>query len=91
MLADDERADLLGAVVQKVEMVDKNNVTLELLPIPTSHDTRFALETEMGARPDLVCTFNPQHQTEAIFIPPGGRLRKRVPRPYQDVVMIDHD
>ena len=33
---DEERADLLGSIVQVVEMTEKESVTLELLPMPHS-------------------------------------------------------
>lgn len=49
VLSEDERTSLLGSFVQKVEMTDKENVTLELLPYPTSQDQRFALTSHLGA------------------------------------------
>jgi site-specific DNA recombinase len=49
VLGEEERTDLMGSLVQRVEMTDKTNVTLELLPIPTSHTERFELNSRMGA------------------------------------------
>lgn len=49
VLGEEERTDLMGSFVQRVEMTDKTNVTLELLPIPTSHSERFELNSRMGA------------------------------------------
>jgi hypothetical protein len=39
----------MSSFVQRVEMTDKTNVTLELLPIPTSHASWFNLTCNMGA------------------------------------------
>jgi len=49
VLSHDERGDLMKAFVQKVEMTDKERVTLELLPYPTSHAHWFALSSNLGA------------------------------------------
>ena len=52
VLTEEERADLLGSVVQVVEMTDKESVTLELLPMPhsaISYSNRFELKSQMGA------------------------------------------
>ena len=50
------RADLLGSFVQSVEITEKENVTLELLPKSHSLDSYpngFALKSEMGAERPL--------------------------------------
>ena len=50
------RADLLGSFVQSVEITEKENVTLELLPKSHSLDScsnGFALKSEMGAERSL--------------------------------------
>ena len=52
VLTEDERGDLLGSIVQVVEMTEKESVTLELLP--TSHSLmdyshRFELKSRLGA------------------------------------------
>ncbi len=52
VLTEEERADLLGSVVQVVEMTQKESVTLELLPMPhsaISYSNGFALKSQMGA------------------------------------------
>ena len=52
VLTEEERADLLGSVVQVVEMTEKESVTLELLPMPhsaISYSNRFELKSQMGA------------------------------------------
>ena len=55
------RADLLGSFVQSVEITEKENVTLELLPKSHSLDScsnGFALKSEMGAARE-VSAINP--------------------------------
>ena len=50
---DEERADLLGRIVQVVEMTEKESVALELLPMPHSlvfYSNRFGLRTPNGSR-----------------------------------------
>lgn len=52
VLTEDERADLLGSIVQTVEMTEKESVTLELLPMPhstVSYSNGFALKSSLGA------------------------------------------
>ena len=52
VLTEEERADLLGSIVQVVEMTEKESVTLELLPVShslTSYSNRFELKSRMGA------------------------------------------
>ena len=53
---DEERADLLGSIVQVVEMTEKESVTLELLPwshslesFAQNHSERFGLCTPNGS------------------------------------------
>lgn len=53
MLTEEERADLLGGVVQVVQMTEKESITLELLPMPHSLDSysnKFALKSYMEAQ-----------------------------------------
>ena len=53
VLTEDERADLLSSFVQRVEMTQKESVTLELLPVSLSpslvHSQGFELNSQMGA------------------------------------------
>ncbi len=52
VLTEEERADLLSAVVPVVEMTNKESVTLELLPMSRPamlHSERFGLNAGMGA------------------------------------------
>ncbi len=52
VLTEEERADLLGSIVQTVELTEKESVTLELLPVshsPISYSDKFALNSQMGA------------------------------------------
>ena len=49
---DEERADLLGSIVQVVEMTEKESVALELLPMPHSlvfYSNRLGLCTRNGS------------------------------------------
>ena len=57
VLTEDEWADLLGSIVQVVEMTEKESVTLELLPwshslesFAQNHSERFGLCTPNGSR-----------------------------------------
>ncbi len=53
VLTEEERAEMLGAVVQRVEALDKENVQFDFLPFPaepqTAHSQGFALKPQMGA------------------------------------------
>jgi hypothetical protein len=52
VLTEDERGDLLGSIVQVVEMTEKESVTLELLPMSHSlmdYSHRFELKSSLGA------------------------------------------
>jgi len=54
---DEERADLLGSIVQVVEMTEKESVALELLPMPHSlifYSNRFELKSRMGAAGEVI-------------------------------------
>ena len=48
-LTEDERVDVMSAIVQVVELTDKKSVTLELLPFPLPHSDWFASTYHMGA------------------------------------------
>ncbi len=94
VLDESERAELLGAVVQRVEATDKESVMLDLLPFPTttqtSHSQRFALTQQVGAGQELIVNhaFAPGHQfafaPDFLSLPiaafHGGLSRKKVPR-----------
>ena len=57
VLTEDERADLLGSIVQVVEMTEKESVTLELLPMPhslISYSNRFELKSRMGVGAEVI-------------------------------------
>ena len=65
------RADLLGSFVQSVEITEKENVTLELLPKSHSLDSYsngFALKSEMGAAGEVIA-INPLLLTMHTFPP----------------------
>ena len=49
VLSEEERADVLASVVQKVEVTEKESVTLELLPVVMSHSLGFGLCTPNGS------------------------------------------
>lgn len=85
VLTEEERADLLGSFVQSVEITEKENVTLELLPKSHSLDSYsngFALKSEMGAGTGITYTIvNPRIKRVSLFVPSGGSNRTKVPRP----------
>jgi len=83
VLTEDERADLMGSVVQVVEMTEKESVTLELLPVVMSHSLHsqeFALNSPMGAGTVNTYTLNPRSYGVPIFVPSGGKSRTKIPR-----------
>ena len=62
VLTEEERADLLGSVVQTVEMTEKESVTLELLPVPhslISYSNRFELKSHLGAGAEVIAINSP--------------------------------
>ncbi len=62
VLTEEERADLLGSVVQVVKMTEKESVTLELIPTPhslTDYSHRFELKSQMGAGRLAVVNYPP--------------------------------
>ena len=71
VLTEDEWADLLGSIVQVVEMTEKESVTLELLPMPhslISYSNRFELKSRMGAAGEVIA-INPLLLTMHTFPP----------------------
>ena len=48
-LTEDERGELLGGLVQEVEVTDKNRVLLKLSPVAEVHGSWFAIKSQMGA------------------------------------------
>ena len=89
VLTEEERADLLGSVVQVVEMTEKESVTLELLPMPhsaISYSNRFELKSQMGAGNRLSSIYSPEllaFETVSFHFKAlkGGRSRTKIPRP----------
>ncbi len=85
VLTEEERADLLGSVVQAVEMTEKESVTLELLPVVMPHSLsysqEFALNSYLRAGRAVTTTFNPRYYDVPLFVPTGGQCRTKRPRP----------
>ena len=77
-----ERKTLLSRFVRKVEVTDKNKASLQIVgPIAGTLDGKFALHANMGAGTRNTNTFiNPSKERVPLFVPSGGRNRKRVPR-----------
>ena len=74
VLTEDEWADLLGSIVQVVEMTEKESVTLELLPMPhslISYSNRFELKSRMGA--GRFCNLNRLPSIRSCEAPPHFR------------------
>lgn len=49
VLTEEERAELMGTVVQRVDILDNENAAIELLPIQLPHSARFKLTDDLGA------------------------------------------
>ena len=85
VLTEDERADLLGSIVQVVEMTEKESVALELLPMPhslISYSNRFELKSRMGAGDDI-SSIHPSTLKFRFKAFQGGKSRTKIPRPYR--------
>ena len=93
VLTEDERGDLLGSIVQVVEMTKKESVTLELLPVSHSlmdYSHRFELKSRLGAGSEVIA-INPPLLTTHTF--PPVELDYDIIRPTRvrrRVVMVAH-
>ena len=85
-LTEDERVELLGGIVQGVEVTDKNRVLLKLSPVAEVHGSWFAIKSRMGAVDGLSSIYPSEplafetvrFRFQALK---GGRNRTKVPRP----------
>ncbi len=90
VLAEEDREDLLASLVQIVEVTEKEEVILELLPVsispPLDHSKEFKLNSQMGAGDRLSSIYSPEllaFETVSFRfkVLKGGRSRTKIPRP----------
>lgn len=79
-----ERKTLMARFVRRVEVTGKNKASLQIVgTIAGTPDVKFALQAKVGAVSATTTTFNPSSHDVPLFIPHGGKCRKKVPRPEQ--------
>ena len=93
VLSEEERCDLLGSLVKKVEITEKESITIELLPMPIGYSPQFALDSHLGAGDGLssIYTAEPLSVETLKFrfkALKGGRNRTKVPRPERSVPIL---
>jgi hypothetical protein len=93
-----QRQQLVPCIVERVDLVEKERATVTLSLIGFNsplHENAVSenviINSKMGPLVGAVTT-NPRTVAVSLFIPAGGRSRKKVPKPWQqDVEMINHD
>lgn len=90
---DAEKSKLLPLVVEGVELTEKERGFFTLAFAPEnprqfnhSSDGNVSIRSNMGAQARVNTTnpvVNPRYYGAPLYVPPGGQLRKRIPRPSQ--------
>ncbi len=78
---DEEREELMQAMVIRVEMDEKEEGTCEVALMPQVPSDWLGLTSRMGAGTGNTYTLNPRSYGVPVFVPTGGKCRIKTPRP----------